>query len=860
MPRLAPLPIDEVLEPLVRALRDGSSAVLLAPPGAGKTTRVPQALIDRAVVPAGQRVLVLEPRRLAARMAAQRIADERGVRLGDEVGYQVRFDDRTSARTRIAILTEGILTRRLESDPLLEGVGAVVLDEFHERSIHADLALAFLREIQETVRPELKVVVMSATFDPAPVARFLGGCPVLRSEGRAFPVEVVHLERADERPVVEALVSGVRRAVREVEQGDVLAFLPGAGEIRRAKAELDGHLEERVEVHQLFGELDAAAQDRAVRPGPRRKVILATNIAESALTIEGVTTVVDGGWQKLDRFDPALGIDRLELVRISQRSAAQRAGRAGRLGPGRAYRLWSEKEGATLALDDPPEIARVDLAPVLLDVLRWSATDPRAFRWFEAPPEAMVSRALELLRALGALPPAPGSFQLTPLGARLAQLPLHPRLARLLVRAHELGLDREGARLAALASERDLVRRGPERRDARLVGTSDLLDRAERLAELEAHGLSRESAARLGIDLGTARTVLRTEERLRELSRRALGDAPARPRGEDPDAREQALLRVVLAGYPDRVGRRRSLDDDRVVLVGGGSAKLARESVVQASELMVAVELDAGARGRESWLRVASQIEPAWLEQDGAGVRWVHGARWNPSREAAEAVKEKRYFDLLLEERPDSSGSPEALARVLAEAARQDLDRALPITDEVSDLLHRHAFVRRAMPELGWAPLGPEARLELLEALTEGRRSFQHLQALDLAAAIRDSLPYEQQQALDRFAPRSVPIPSGRAARLRYPAEGPPVLSVRLQEVFGLYATPRVADRRVPVKMELLAPNQRPVQVTQDLESFWASTYAEVRKELRRRYPKHQWPEDPREGIATAKVRPPPRK
>lgn len=846
----ARLPIDEVTGTLVQHLRDGPNLVLLAPPGAGKTTRVPQVLLDRGLLPKGQRVLVLEPRRLAARMAAQRIADERGVRLGGEVGYQVRFEDRTSAETRIALVTEGILTRRLQSDPLLEGVGAVILDEFHERSIHADLALAFLREVQETVRPELKVIVMSATLDPAPVAAYLGGCPVVESHGRAHPVTVRFLERPDERSPVDALVGAVRRAARELEgeRGDILAFLPGAGEIRRAKEQLEPALGERFDVAMLYGELEAGAQDRAVRPGPRRKIILSTNIAESSLTIEGVACVVDSGWQKLARFDPALGVDRLELARISTRSAEQRTGRAGRLGPGHAYRCWTEKEHGTMPGEDLPEIGRVDLAPVLLDVLRWSPADPRRFRWFDPPPEAIIERAVRLLRALGAV--AAEGWALTPLGEKLAAFPLHPRLAMILVRAHERGVLEKGARIAALASERDVVRHG-ERREARLVAASDLLERADRLGHFEAEG--GRDAGRFGLDNQAARNVLRVESRLLEVARKALGRGPARPRGDE----EESLLRVILAGYPDRVGRRKSREDDRVVLVGGGGARLAKESVVQHAELLVALDIDAGRRGQASGLiRLASQVERRWLEEDTPGIRTVRSARWNETREAAEAVIEVRYFDLVLEERPDAKGVPEALSAVLAEAARADLDRALPLTDQTSTFVARYELLRRTMKELELPPLDREARLALLEELCAGKKSFAELRAVNLAAALEQGLSHEARQALSRHAPLSVPVPSGRQASLRYEHDGPPVLSIRLQEVFGMYETPRVANGRVPVKMELLAPNQRPVQVTQDLKSFWETTYAEVRKELRRRYPKHQWPEDPKEGIPSARVRP----
>lgn len=829
----APLPIDEVLPQVVAALRRSPNLVLIAPPGAGKTTRVPSALLDHGLVGPKERIVMLEPRRLAARLSATRIAEERGVKLGGEVGYQIRFEDRTSAATRIVIVTEGILTRRLQSDPMLEGVGAVILDEFHERSVHADLALAFLREVQEA-RPELKIVVMSATLDPGPVQAFLQNCPVIESEGRAFPVELSYLERPDDRYPVDLLVSGVRRALRESPKGHVLAFLPGAGEIRRAKELLDP-LVEGVDVTMLYGELDSAAQDRALAESNRRKVILSTNLAETSLTIRGVETVVDLGLHKLARHDPARGVDALELVRISARSAAQRTGRAGRTGPGRAYRLWTEKEQRSLAADDEPEIKRIDLAPLLLEIIRWTSNDPRKFRWFEAPSEAAMARAIGLLRALGAL--QPGQFRLTPRGEQLARFPLHPRLASLLVAAHARGIVVDGARLAALASERDVVRRS---RDviSDHVGASDLLWRAELMEQ--GHSL---------LDSGAVRTVRDVERRLAATAESVLGKAKVQ------EATEAALLQVILAGFPDRIGKRRGKGEE-IVMAGGGSLRMAKESCVKEGELLVAVEIDGTARaGGGGLIRIASQVERPWLEELG-GLEKRHGARWNLQREAAEAVIETRFFELVLDERPDPKGSPEVLSAVLFEQAAADLDRALPITDELANLFHRWSFLCRAAPELELPTLGPDSRRAHLLELVSGWKSFAELQRLDLVEALLQRVPHEARRALDKEAPVDLPIPSGRRAKLRYEPDGPPTLSVRLQEVFGLYETPRIAKGRVPVRMELLAPNQRPVQVTQDLKSFWENTYEEVRKELRRRYPKHQWPEDPKEGIPSARVRP----
>lgn len=842
------LPIDAVLPEVIRHLRAGPNLVLLAPPGAGKTTRLPGALVDEGVVPAGERVLVLEPRRLAARLAATRIAAERGGRLGQEVGYQVRFEDKTSRATRIALITEGILTRRLQSDPFLEGVGAVVLDEFHERSVHADLGLAFLREIQQTVRPELKIVVMSATLDPAPVQRFLGGCPVVESQGRAYPVQQRFLERPDDRWPVEKAISGVRRAVREQSEGDVLVFLPGAAEIRRTQDGLRDFIGDSVDLCPLYGDMDARAQDRAVAPGARRKVILSTNIAESSLTIEGVKTVVDLGLHKVNRFEASHGLNRLEMAKISMRSAAQRTGRAGRLGPGVAYRLWTEKEDRALPREDVPEIARVDLAPVLLDVLRWSASDPVDFGWFQAPPVATVRRAISLLRELGAV--APDGFSITEVGDKLAKFPLHPRLAVLLLRAHADGEVRRGALLAALASERDVLpRRRPGQAPNDEVGASDLTLRAMRVSAFEAEGSDRRAAQSWGVDQGAAKNVLRVARTLEQMAQRALGSCKRR---RDADEETQAG-RWILAAYPDRVAKRRHPGKDAVALVGGGGARLSPDSVVKAAPYMVAVEVDAGRRSQAEggWVRQASAVEQDWLHTEKH-----HGAQWNAQTYRAEAVVQLRYLDLVLREKPDPKPDAQALAAVLAREAENDIERALPLTEDVERLLHRCRFLYTHMPQLELPEVGPEIRVQLLPELCMGKRSFADLNKISLAAYLQDRLPNALRTALAKHAPASVGIPSGRQAKLRYEADGPPVLSVRLQEVFGLYDSPKVAGGRVPVKMELLAPNRRPVQVTQDLASFWKNTYAEVRKELRRRYPKHQWPEDPQDGIATSRVRP----
>jgi ATP-dependent helicase HrpB len=817
------LPVDEVLGDVVAAVRRGKNAVVVAPPGAGKTTRVPQALVDGGREGA---VLVLEPRRLAARLAAKRIAFEREVKVGGEVGYQVRFDDRTSRETRIAFLTEGILTRRLQSDPTLDGVSVVILDEAHERSVHADLALAFLREIQDTVRPDLSIIAMSATIDAAPFASFLRA-ETIESRGRMYPVAVEMLEEPDDRWIPERTAAGVRRMLRGDGAGDILVFLPGGPEIRKCEELLQPLAGSSLEILPLYGELSVDAQDRAVEKGARRKIVLATNIAESSLTIPGVTAVVDCGYAKVLRHDPASGIDRLELARISKKSAAQRTGRAGRTAPGRALRLWTEKEDRLLADSDAPEIMRIDLAPVLLEILRWSSNDPRRFGWFERPPEVMITRALGLLELLGAI--ERGSYKLTPTGEKLADFPLHPRLARLLLAANERGVLAEGSLVAAILSERDFVRRSE-----RLSGTSDVVHRVDLFRELEASRFHPGLADRMGVDAGTVRAVASVRDRLFDMGKRLL---PKRTGVADEDS----LLRAVLAAFPDRVGKRRG---ERVHVAGIGGAKMADESVVRDASLMVAVEVAGTAKG--PLVRQASAVQRSWLDEDTRGVRKEKTVRFNAERSVVECVEETIYVDFVLESKNVPCDDELEVARVLAEAARADLERALPVDEDAAKLLARLDFMRRTGADM--AGIEGDPRLSLLEELCYGARSFSELRARNLASAIRNALPKEVARALDVWAPERIEIPSGRNSELRYDPDAPPAISVRLQEVFGMMKTPRVAGGRVAVKMELLAPNMRPVQVTQDLESFWANMYAEVRGELRRRYPKHQWPEDPRDG------------
>jgi ATP-dependent helicase HrpB len=787
------LPIDAHLDAILAIVRQKRRAVVVAPPGAGKTTRVPPALA------ADGPLILLQPRRLAARALARRIAREQEWTLGEEIGWQVRFDRRDSPRTRLLVATEGILTARLQGDPLLSDFTTIVLDEFHERSLHADLALALSRQAMQA-RDDLRLVVMSATLDAAAVAAYLGGCPVVEAPGRLHPVEVSYDPHA-------SAAEAVHRALRR-EGGHILCFLPGAPEIRRLEEDLRRSLPASVTVLPLHGSLDADAQDAALSPLQGRKVILATNIAETSLTVEGVVDVIDTGLHKVLRHDPGTGVDRLETERIPSDSAEQRKGRAGRTAPGRCVRLWDDRD--QLRPHREPEVARADLAGPCLEILAWGE-DPRRFAWFDPPPAERLDAALALLEDLGAT----AGGRLTDLGIRIRRLPLHPRLALLLL---ETGGSFPGAAACAILSEGWT---GPSRtRHAAATTSSDLLQRVDALAEAPPH-------------------VRTAAAELHALARRLLAakGAPAREeraRERVSDAEEERFLRATFAAYPDRVARRREPGSPRLVLASGHGAVLGAESGVREAEFLVAIDAAAGRRGpgSEALVRMASRVERTWIEptrresehlfDDGAGV--------------VRAVERLFYRDLILSERPVAP-DPEIAGGLLAEAFL----RRGPGEDA-------EALARR----LRFAGLEVDLAT-LVRAAFAGRTA---LQAIDLAA----QLAPETRRDLDRLAPETIPLPSGRRARLQYLDDGGVAASVKLQELFGLADTPRLGRNRVPVTFELLAPSGRPVQTTQDLKGFWNRTYPEVRKELRGRYPKHPWPEDPWTAPPTHRTTRPPQR
>jgi len=804
--RLPPLPVDAIVPRLVEAVRRHGGAVLRAPPGAGKTTRVPGALLDAGLVGDGA-VVVLEPRRIAARAAARRVAAERGAELGGDVGYQVRFERCMTRRTRIRFVTEGIFLRLLQEDPFLEGVGAVVFDEFHERSLDSDLALAMTRRLRADARNDLKLLAMSATAATAPAARFLDA-PVLESEGFLHPVELHYRPPPPLRAIAEGTADVAREALR-LTKGDLLVFLPGVGEIRRAARALEGC---GAEVRELYGDLPPEEQDEALRAGMRRRVVLATNVAETSVTVEGVTAVVDAGYARVMMQDAGAGLPRLELRRISRASAAQRAGRAGRLAPGICLRLWPEAERIEEA--ETPEIARVDLAGAALQILAWGERDPRAFPWFEAPEPERLDAARALLERLGAL----RDGAITPEGRVMARLPVHPRLARLLVEGHRRGAARPAAMAAAILSERDFQRGPADHRS-----DSDVWDRVQAMAGRE---VRRE----------TGRYLSRAAEQLERLVFEELGDA-----GEGGG--EEALLRAVFAAFPDRLARRREAGSRRGVLAGGRGVKLADASALQDPELFVCVDLDDSRTEALVWM--ASKVERGWLppEEVAAEVE----LEFDEALGRVRALRRTRFGGLLLDEQPAPLPGDERPGEALAAALRGDPERLLGLdAGEPAAWLARVRSLRGWMPELS-LPAYDEVELRaLLPDLCRGRASLAELAGAALLDTLRARLDARQRAALERHAPERIEVPSGSRVALLYEPGRPPVLAVRMQELFGLQATPRIAAGRVPVLLHLLAPNGRPQQVTEDLASFWNNTYPAVRAELKRRYPRHAWPEDPR--------------
>ncbi len=825
------LPIDAVLPDVISVLENATNAVLQAPPGAGKTTKVPLALLDCAWR-GDQKIIMLEPRRLAARASARRMAQLLGEAVGGRVGYRVRFDRKVSSDTKIEVVTEGILVRMIQDDPELTGVAAILFDEFHERSLDADLGLALALETQGALRDDLRIVVMSATLDGGPIASLMGDCPVITSEGRAYPVETRYIPPKPDKwgnvRIDVEMTAAIKTALRE-ESGSILSFLPGQGEITRVESALKDAVGSDVIIAPLYGAMDAKAQDIAIQPAPtgKRKVVLATAIAETSLTIDGIRVVIDSGLQRLPRFDPASGMTRLVTVKSSQASAEQRRGRAGRLEPGVCYRLWPENEHRARAPFTAPEISEADLAPLTLELARWGVTDPATLPWLDVPDAAKISQARDVLRGLEAID---HDNRITPMGTAMAGLPVHPRLAHMMLRGAGLGLEQSACALAALLSDRDFMRgRG-----------ADLRIRVEAIKQGRAPKMISEAAKQLA-------------RRLRDAAKQA---GLAKPLGAKVDHADEVGLLLAFA-YPDRIGERRKGADARYRLSGGRGGVLPNEDSLASEPYIAVAELDGQAR--EAKIYLAAPVARATLEthlkdQISEGTEVF----WDSQSDAVQARWQRRIGALVLEEKAThDDADPDAIATAMIEGIRKIGLHCLPWDKASESLRERLSFLHRVDGD-HWPDMSDDGLLGSLEdwlgPYLTGITKRGQLKQINLSEALLSGIDWNQRQELDRLAPTHWQVPTGSNIRIDYRGETP-ALPVRMQEMFGATETPKVAGGKVAVTLHLLSPAQRPIQVTSDLIGFWNGSYAQVKAEMKGRYPKHYWPDDPLVAEPTRRVK-----
>jgi ATP-dependent helicase HrpB len=839
-------PIDDIFPELREAVRDNPAVILHAPPGAGKTTRVPLALLDVFSAERG-RILMLEPRRIAAVSAARWMAKTLGEEVGATVGYSIRFDKKTSSSTRIEVVTEGILTRRIQTDPELGGVAMVIFDEFHERSLHADLALALCLDVRRGLREDLRLLVMSATMECGPLASLLGGAPVITSAGKAFPVEERYLPDK-EKPLPERVAAAANAALR-AHSGDILVFLPGAGEIRACSEALQSLAKDKKEdvtLHPLYGDLPFDEQERAILPSHTRKIVLATNIAETSLTIEGVRIVIDSGLTRRLRHDPSSGMNRLVTLPSSKASAEQRKGRAGRLGPGICYRLYSRQSFHSMVPYSPPEILVSDLSSLVLELSVWGVRDPLELSWLDPPPAASWDAAASLLENLGAMDRTGAA---TVEGRAMAALPLHPRLSRLLLRAKEKGFPSLGADLASLLSERDVFRRKSSfsaagRNNEREPGIEERLDCLR----------SWRNSQRVLYDADP--WALRAADRTSKQLMRIIGSSKM---SEHRDSERDIVSRLLLCAFPDRVAKRRDDGEGRFLLAQGRGVRLPSPVGLSACPFIVAVNVDAGEKA-EGLVHIAAPLTEELIRQEcGRLIAAVRRVAWDKRKGEIVAAVEERLGAVSLSARPFDPPDEEA-APLLCDAIRSAPSALLKFSKASLQFMGRVALMRRAFsheewPDLSEAHLTSSPETWLLPFLA-GVRNVRGLAALDIPAALEAQLSWKQKRLLDERAPASVLVPSGRRIYLDYAAGEVPVLAVKLQEMFGLADTPSVAEGRVKVLLHLLSPARRPVQITRDLRGFWNSGYQQVKKELKGRYPKHPWPDDPWNAVPTVRTKP----
>jgi ATP-dependent helicase HrpB len=821
-----PLPIDAVLDDIAQALTRGNAAVLVAPPGAGKTTRVPLALLDAPWLN-GKKIIMLEPRRIAARASAERMAKTLGERVGETVGYRVRFGSKISRNTRIEVVTEGIFSRQILDDPELTDVAAVLFDEFHERSLDADMGLALARDAQVGLREDLRILVMSATIDGARVARLLGDAPVIESLGRAFPVETRYLGRKADAQIERQMADAIATALR-ADPGSVLAFLPGAAEIRRTQTFLAERIHDAgIEIVPLFGALDAAVQDRAIQPAPKgqRKVVLATSIAETSLTIEGVRIVVDCGLARVPRYEPDIGLTRLETVRASRAAVDQRRGRAGRTEPGICYRLWDEPQTASLPAYTQPEILSADLSSLVLDLAQWGVSDPAQLAFLDAPPAPALKEARALLRELGALD---DDGRITSEGEALRALALPARLARMIVDSHRLGAGAEAAEIAAILTERGL---GGDSVDLDYRRDQFRRDRSQRASS--ARTLAQRWAAQVA---GAERAAL----------------APVQQGGGGPPS-----TGVMLAfAFPDRIARNRGKGG--FVLANGRGASIDQTQALARVPYIAVAELNGtAANGR---ILLAAPIEQSDIEQRFADqIEAVDEISFDRPSMALRGRRKRTLHAITLSEAPftlrPSADTAKVLADGLVGAGIERLPWSKPLLQWRGRVMFLRAAEGEAWPDLSDGALADSRDEWLLPALFD-KTSLKEFSAGELSDALMARLPWEQRARLDKEAPTHFEAPTGTMLAIDYEAEQGPTIAVRLQELFGLNAHPSVARDAVPLVLELLSPAQRPVQVTRDLPGFWRGSYLDVRSDLRGRYPRHPWPEDPASAMPTRRVKP----
>jgi len=837
------LPIRTIQAELLRAIPPGCRTIVRAPTGSGKSTQIPQMLLEGGGAGPGQ-IVVLQPRRIAARLLAARVAQERGTPLGGEIGYQVRFERVSGPQTRVRFVTEGLLLRQLMAEPECPDIGTLIFDEFHERHLYTDLTLAQALRLQSGPRPDLRILVMSATLAIEPLRAFLGKGETLVSEGRTFPVDIEYLPHPPpaREPVWETAAEEAARLVEEGLDGDVLIFMPGGYEIARTVQSLRTRSSLRgIAILPLHGEMSLASQQSALAPSVNRKIVVATNVAETSLTIEGVCAVIDSGLARMSRYDPRRGINALTVERISRASAEQRAGRAGRLAPGRCVRLWTERDHTTRPTAEVPEIRRVELSEAVLMLKACGVEDVAGLRWLDPPEPASLDRALELLADLGALD---SGGSLTPMGRRMAAFPTHPRLARMLITAAESGCVHQAALIAAIMQGRSLlVRRADgETRDLRddVLGekpSSDLFRLMRAWSAARDCGFDVERCSRLGIHAQTARQIRPALAHFLRIAR-----SMHLPISETAPG-DEALQKGLLAAFPDHLARRLDGGTLRCNLVHGRRGVLDRESAVQHAPLFVAAEMaEIEGRDLQIVLSLATEVQEAWLDelfpgevQDSIRVEWDRTAR------RAVARRERIFRGLILASQAHEPPPAEEAARVLAEAIASGEVTLPGWDDRVNQWIERLHFLARTCPDLGLPDFDEEARRRAIRMLCEGASSYRDVKDGDVWTAVRATVPPAQQRLVERHAPDRIDLPKGARGRMVYPMDGPPRLTARIQDLYGLTETPRIAMGRVPVTVDILGPNFRSVQITSDLTRFWKETYPGIRKSLQRKYPKHEW-------------------